>query len=225
MKKLLNNNLGFTLVELLVVMAIMGILAVITLANFSTSQAKGRDAQRKSDLKQVSIALEAYYADHGAYPVGTAGKIMACDDSGGDCTTASYPTACNWTGTASRQFCDQSNTVYMKELPNDPTSSRQYYYVSEDGKSYGLYAGFENLNDIDCLSKTGSVCNTIASSGDLDFVYGISSSNTTPMDLVDLFSTGTEPDCLEPGAVCSSDPDCCNNVCKDRGGGLWLCDE
>ncbi|KKR41619.1 MAG: Type II secretory pathway pseudopilin PulG-like protein, partial [Candidatus Woesebacteria bacterium GW2011_GWB1_40_12] len=60
-----NLSLGFTLVELLVVIAILGILATIGLVTFSSSQMRGRDAQRKSDLKQISSALEIYYNDYG----------------------------------------------------------------------------------------------------------------------------------------------------------------
>lgn len=167
MEKLLKNNLGFTLVELLVVMAIMGILAVITLANFSTSQAKGRDAQRKSDLRQISTALEAYYADHGSYPLsgtsGNAGKIMSC--------TCGTPVACNW-GAEPREFCDINSTVYMKEIPNDSVSNRQYYYVS-DGKSWQLYAVLENTNDSDKL-PVSKIFNSVV------YTFGIASSNSTP---------------------------------------------
>lgn len=160
---------GFTLVELLVVMAILGILAVITLANFSTSQAKARDAQRKSDLKQISIALEAYYADHGAYPVsgtsGDAGKIMSCG-----CAT---PTACAWGGSSDREFCDTSNTVYMKEIPDDTVSGRHYCYYS-GGSFWRLYAILENTRDLDKLPSTVKCYNASA-----DFDYGIASTNTT----------------------------------------------
>jgi prepilin-type N-terminal cleavage/methylation domain-containing protein len=162
---------GFTLVELLVVMAIIGILSVVTLANFSTSQAKGRDAQRKSDLKQISIALEAYYADHGAYPVGTAGKIMAC---GCATLTPCVYIACSWGGTSNREFIDENNTVYMKEIPNDSVSSRQYYYVS-DKKSWQLYAVLENTNDMDQLPIASR--KTFASTV---YNFGISSSNSIP---------------------------------------------
>lgn len=208
---------GFTLVELLVVMAILGILAAITLANFTTSQAKGRDAQRKSDLRQISNALEAYYTDHGSYPVGVAGKIMACG-----CATQNpcVYRACSWGGTSNREFLDGNNTVYMKEIPNDPVSPRQYYYVSTDGKSYGLYSSFENPNDVDCLIKAGSSCTSVFTVNNINYVYGVSSSNTTPLQ-----KAPTGPGCLEGGAVCSRDSDCCNNTCKDRGGGIWLCDQ
>ena len=59
---------GFTLIELLVVIAIIGILASIILASLSTAQAKGRDARRISDIKQIQLALELYYDANGTYP-------------------------------------------------------------------------------------------------------------------------------------------------------------
>lgn len=51
---------GFTMIELLVVISIIGILTAISLISFSTSQKQARDAERKSDIKQYQTALEAY---------------------------------------------------------------------------------------------------------------------------------------------------------------------
>ncbi len=51
---------GFTLIELLVVIAIIGILASVGVVSFSTAQAKARDSERKSELKQTQTALELY---------------------------------------------------------------------------------------------------------------------------------------------------------------------
>ena len=59
---------GFTLIELLVVIAIIGILASIILASLNTARAKGRDARRISDVKQIQLALELYYDANGSYP-------------------------------------------------------------------------------------------------------------------------------------------------------------
>lgn len=59
---------AFTLIEMLVVIAIIGILATMITVNVSKSRAKGRDAKRMADLNTIANALELYYDDHGEYP-------------------------------------------------------------------------------------------------------------------------------------------------------------
>lgn len=61
---------GFSVVELLVVAAIIGILAAVVLATVPTARAKARDAKRIAELKEIQLALEAYKATHGTYPNG-----------------------------------------------------------------------------------------------------------------------------------------------------------
>ena len=161
---------GFTLVELLVVMAILGILAVVSLANFRTSQMKGRDAQRKSDLRQIANALEAYMSDHGGYPTASNGQIKACG-----CKSAVQADACDWDQDEVpnlREFCDENNTVYMSKVPGDPTGDPAYCYWS-DGNSFKLYAKLENKNDPE--AKLDVTCG-----GTPKYNFGISSPNTTP---------------------------------------------
>lgn len=51
---------GFTMIELLVVISIIGILAALALVSFTSSQKQARDSQRKSDLRQYSTALEGF---------------------------------------------------------------------------------------------------------------------------------------------------------------------
>lgn len=65
---MINKKKGFTLIELLVVVAIIGILASIVLTSINSSRAKARDAQRKADIRQITIALELYYDANGVYP-------------------------------------------------------------------------------------------------------------------------------------------------------------
>ena len=60
---------GFTLMELLIVIAIIGILISISVASYGSAQKKARDARRHADLKAVQNAWEQYYADNNAsYP-------------------------------------------------------------------------------------------------------------------------------------------------------------
>ena len=177
---------AFTLIELLIVISILGVLASIALVSFVSAQQRGRDAARKSDLKQVFSALELYYSDYGQYPnANTAGQIRACPSTGSG-------TACVWGGSSA--FSD-TKTTYMKAVPEDPASGQKYFYRivdSPDNQKYQLYARLENTRDINCLLNagvsncadptlpTGFSTTACGSSGKCNF--SITSSNTTPVE-------------------------------------------
>jgi prepilin-type N-terminal cleavage/methylation domain-containing protein len=65
---------GFTLTELLVAMALIGVLATIVYANFGSAGATGRDAQRQADLRLLQTAIEQYKVKNGYYPAGCQGE-------------------------------------------------------------------------------------------------------------------------------------------------------
>ena len=58
---------GFTIVELLIVIVVIGILAAITIVAYNGIQQRGRDAQRKSDIAQIAKAMKLYAVDNGHY--------------------------------------------------------------------------------------------------------------------------------------------------------------
>ena len=174
---------GFTLIELLIVISILGVLASIALVSFVSAQQRGRDVQRKSDLKQIFSALELFYSDYGQYPgANAAGQILACPSTG-------TGIACAWGGTAA--FSD-TKTTYMKSMPEDPVSSQKYFYRivgSSDNQKYQLYARLENTKDINCLSPscTNPTLPTInvpscVSTGTNKCNFSVTSSNTTPTE-------------------------------------------
>lgn len=59
---------GFTIIELLIVIAIIAILALLVLNNFQGAQAKARDSQRRTDINNIHGKLEEYYNEKGGYP-------------------------------------------------------------------------------------------------------------------------------------------------------------
>jgi prepilin-type N-terminal cleavage/methylation domain-containing protein len=68
MKKNVINQQGFTLVELLVVVAIIGMLASLSIVALGSARTKARDAARVASVKNIQTALELYYSDTGLYP-------------------------------------------------------------------------------------------------------------------------------------------------------------
>lgn len=167
------SNCGFTLVELLVVVGMIGILSVALLATLDPigQIQKGWDAQRKSDLSQIQKALEQYYQDNGRYPASSTDfKIRRLDG-----TTAEWGT--QW-------------VPYITQLPKDPreSSSRRYiYYSSSDGQSYRLYAALErgNKDPQACERMCPGAASIVELSSECDNFgggcnYGVTSPNVSP---------------------------------------------
>lgn len=97
------KNKGFTLLELLVVIGIIGILVALATASYSATQKQARDSRRKQDMVAIQNALEQYYSTNNySYPVSckdASGKLQGSwpvdpstqsDYSILTCTTGSY---------------------------------------------------------------------------------------------------------------------------------------
>lgn len=121
---------GFTLIELLIVVAIIAILSTLLMVNFIAVRQRGRDAERKSNLRQIQSALELYRADENSYTLTL-----------GNCSSGTS------LGSSS------CSTIYLKKLPKDPNGSSYYnngnYYYTSDGSTYSLVACIENISDKD----------------------------------------------------------------------------
>ena len=88
------NRSGFTLVELLVVLVVIGILASIVLVSFNNIQARSRDARRISDLQNIADAIAAYRTKYGDEISTGSGCGQSGNGSGWfNYTGASYPKA------------------------------------------------------------------------------------------------------------------------------------
>jgi prepilin-type N-terminal cleavage/methylation domain-containing protein len=143
---------GFTLIELLVTISIIAILSTVLLANFNAARERGRDAQRKADLRNIQTALRLYYNDYTGYPAsgtgGNLGKIMGCGAGG--------TTVCEWD-----QPFSPGGKNYMSVLPKDPLPSQAYQYTQTDADTYTLQACLENKSDDKGKSAGGTTwCST-----------------------------------------------------------------
>lgn len=154
------NKKAFTLIELLIVIIILGVMAALITGNFFTSLKKGRDAKRKADLEQIQRALEMYYEDKKAYPITELvfGNALTDSDSG---------------------------KVYMQKVPNDPTSGKDYEYVSANGTDYKIFACLENnLQRLPYESSGHSLtcdgCEDKDGAPVAECIWGVSSSNISP---------------------------------------------
>lgn len=136
MKKYLQNKKGFTLIELLVVIAIIGVLSALLTSNFIGVRQRARDAQRKSDLRQIQSALELYRADVGNYPSNS--MLASC-------------------GTTTAKIYNGSST-YMQQIPCDPTTGSVYTYNTSDNTTYTLITCLENGSDSQKDSVNVSPC-------------------------------------------------------------------
>jgi prepilin-type N-terminal cleavage/methylation domain-containing protein len=115
----MKNNSGFTLIEMLIVIAIIAILAGIVLVGVSGFQASARDSRRISDIRNTQNLLELYYTQQGAYPEveGWSNLETAMVD-----TTDALP------------------------QPSE-TGGLEYYYESSDGLEYIVGAALERPNN------------------------------------------------------------------------------
>lgn len=68
MVSLKNKKDGFTIVELLIVIVVIGILATLVIVTFTGIQQKARNSQRQTDINAVDSHVEAFYAQYGFYP-------------------------------------------------------------------------------------------------------------------------------------------------------------
>ena len=140
------RNKGFTLMELLVVVALIMILSAIGVGSFISSAAKSLDTQRKNDLNQLAKAAESFNSDVGRYPISTATGGFTCYKVD---NLAVPPTKGDMSCISSKlSFTNDTKVTNYITWPTDPDLNQKYYYKS-DGSTFSLYTTIQNDQDKD----------------------------------------------------------------------------
>lgn len=177
---------GFTLIEIIIAMVIIGILVTAASLNYEKVRAKGRDTKRKADISNLAIALDSYYSFEKKYP-GERSMTYYVD------STTHLWRDLNNTNLFNTELLSYLNPLPVEQGPNfggDDISSnpcsgnleRNYNYITEDCAvaggpcsaelvgGYALIARLELYDDPDVSTTAQSGC------GKIDVLIG---SNTT----------------------------------------------
>jgi len=117
------SNQGFTLIEIMVVVVILGILGALIIPNIMGRTDDARSTAARNDLRNIASALELYRLDNYDYPSTDQGlEALVSEPSG-------FPEPVNW-----------NSDGYLKKLPVDPWQT-EYQYISPGAESeFDLYS-------------------------------------------------------------------------------------
>lgn len=177
---------GFTLIEAMSVVAIIGILVTIGIYVAQAAQRQARDAKRKSDLTQISNAFITRYNDETCqsgfhlYP----GNNVGLNPKTGKFSWATIETIQTNTD---KDLCKQPLSTYLPTLPSDPDTAKHYYFAlngplgGQIGKYFRVTAALEKTLTAQEILKCKDA-----------------SSSWKKLD-------GSEYDCASPNAITSGD--------------------
>lgn len=122
LKKMTNNPKGFTLIELMIVVAIIGILAAIAIPQFSAYRVRAYNAAAMSDLKSLQTAFEMYFNDNEQYPPASEAETGLIEvDEDGDLAAFDFNTSNKVTIVWTLDDNGQTYAAASKHLAGDTT--------------------------------------------------------------------------------------------------------
>ena len=140
-----NPRKAFTLVELLTVVAIIGILASIVLTSLNATRVKSRDARRITDVDAIQASVEVYFRDNGHYPI--APSLVGFD-----------PTSSIYSASVSAMLSPYYTVPQDPSGPSNGTPNGYVYISTANGSDYKILAFGtpENMSDF----SPSSICTT-----------------------------------------------------------------
>lgn len=118
-----NKQGGFTLIEIMVVVVIIGILAALVVPQIMNRPDQAKIVVAQGDIKAISAALEMYRLDNGSYPSTQQGLAALVARPTGN------PVPRNW-----------NKDGYLKQLPNDPWGNEYLYLSPGQHGAFDLYS-------------------------------------------------------------------------------------
>jgi general secretion pathway protein G len=116
---------GFTIVELLIVIVVIGILAAITIVAYNGIQARAYDTRRAAEVSNVKKVLELYMLDNGVYP-------PACGADNAGCSLSNLTS-----------YLVPAYTNKIPQDPQSPTLSYDYVRGSGANNSYAIKVQYQ----------------------------------------------------------------------------------
>ena len=157
----MRKSKGFTLVELLIVIAIIGILAAIAIPNLLTAVQRGRQKRTMADMRTIATALEAYAVDNNVYP------SAACP--AGTFTGPAQPLTEGSLKVLLKDDTDPQAGGYMNKIPWNDGWGHPYHYATDTPKQqYVLIStGRDGVPDgtINCITTTNFNDDIVYSNG------------------------------------------------------------